>query len=102
MRASIAAAAILLTAGTASGGDLRARVESAPKAVAAFIQRRADCDHFLGEEPYDKQRAADLARTVRELRCDGLDLDERKLRRTFKNKAQILKLLDETGASIDW
>ena len=77
--------------------DLGARVARAPKQVAAFVRRRADCNHFLGEEPYDRERAAELNRVVRELRCGRVERDERRLREAYRHDAAVLRLLDETA-----
>lgn len=98
----LATAAVLLSAAAPSPGKLQERIESSPRKVAAFIERRALCDHFLGEEPYDKERAAYLDRTVRELRCDRIDRDEGKLRRAYRNDPAILQLLDQSADTIGW
>jgi len=97
------ATAVVISAGLVyPADDLRARVERSPKAVAAFVERRAMCNHFLGEEPYDEKRAAFLNRTIRELRCARLERDERRLRGTFRDRPAVLALLDETAESLGW
>jgi hypothetical protein len=75
---------------------LRTRVESSPRKVAAFIERRAGCNHFLGEEPYDPERAAELERAIRELRCSRVERDGRRLERTYRDRPEILRLLKDT------
>lgn len=92
----------LLLAAAPTQDDLRSRVERAPKTVAAFVERRADCNHFLGEEPYDRERAAYLNRVIRELRCARIDQDERRLRSVYRKKPAILRLLDETADLPGW
>ncbi|MBT2135156.1 hypothetical protein KK137_12525 [Croceibacterium sp. LX-88] len=58
--------AMRLAAEASSADDLlKERVEPSPKGVAAFIERRAACNHLLGEEPYDRQRANELKRALR-------------------------------------
>ena len=99
---ALAPAALLSVGLIAPAADLRARVESAPRDVEAFIVRRAMCNHFLGEEPYNKERAADLDRAIRELRCARLERDERGLRRTFRKHPAVLMLLDETTDILAW
>jgi len=81
---------------------LRTAVESSPKAVAKFIKRRATCNHFLGEEPYDDERAAELNKAVRELRCSRIERDERGLRRKFAADQTVLQLLDKTTELLGW
>jgi hypothetical protein len=81
---------------------LRSRVESAPREVAKFIERRAGCNHFLGEEPYDAERAAELNRTIRELRCKRIERDERRLERTYRDRPALLLLLKETEDLPGW
>jgi len=82
--------------------ELRTRVESAPKSVEAFIVRRAGCNHFLGEYPYDEERAAELNRAIRQLRCSALTGDERRLRRKYRENSAVLLLLDEARDILGW
>lgn len=93
---------LLLSAQDGISEGLRARVQSAPRKVAAFIERRAGCNHFLGEEPYDAERAAELKRTIRELRCARIERDERRLERTYRDRPDILRLLKETEDLPGW
>ncbi|MET0251417.1 MAG: hypothetical protein ABW203_04485 [Novosphingobium sp.] len=102
MHGLLAATALLLASEGSSGGALRARVGHAPRAVAAFIERRASCNHFTGEEPYDKERAAYLNRVIRELRCERIDRDERRLRSAYRRRPAILRLLDDTADLLGW
>jgi hypothetical protein len=94
--------ALLLLANAFPTDEVRARVERAPKKVASFIERRAYCNHFLGEEPYDNARAAELAKTIRELRCNRIDQDERNLRRVYRNSPKMLRLLADTADAPGW
>ncbi|HEX8379353.1 MAG TPA: hypothetical protein VF619_02240 [Allosphingosinicella sp.] len=93
---------LLLSPEDPAGQALRARVESAPRKVAAFIERRAGCNHFLGEEPYDRERAAELNRTIRELRCNRVERDQRRLERTYRGRTDILQLLKQTEDLPGW
>ncbi len=81
---------------------VRTRVGTAPRKVAAFIERRAGCNHFLGEEPYDAERAAELKKKIHDLRCERIDRDERRLKRIYRNRPDILGLLKETEALPGW
>jgi hypothetical protein len=81
---------------------LRARVAAQPRIVEAFIARRAMCNHWGGEEPYDAARRREILRAVRSLRCAALARDEAALRRLFRSRAETLALLDETSDSLGW
>jgi hypothetical protein len=96
-----ALASALLQTATPSD-SLSRRVESAPHGVASFIKRRANCNHFLGEEPYDRDRARELERTIVELRCSRIDDEERNLARTYKKQQVIIQLLKDTEKIIGW
>jgi hypothetical protein len=80
----------------------RTRVESAPQKVAMFIERRANCNHFTGEEPYDPERAAYLRKTIGELKCARIPRDERRLARTYRNRPEVLQLLKDTEDLTGW
>jgi hypothetical protein len=95
-------AAVLLSAHPGPESALRARVLLAPKDVAAFVERRADCNHWLGEVPYDRARAAEIDRAVRELRCGDLENEEAELRRRYCQHPAVLMLLDETADLLSW
>lgn len=59
-----------------------------PQDVAAFIERRDQCDHFRGEEPYDDTRAAELAVKLRET-CTGTDAALERLKKKYAGSAAI-------------
>ena len=81
---------------------LRTRVEKAPREVALFIERRAGCNHFLGEERYDRHRRAQIEKALRELKCGRIARDERALRRTYRQEASVLQLLTDTADLLAW
>lgn len=93
---------MLQTPDEAERDALRMRVESSPREVAAFIERRAGCNHFQGEEPYDRQRAEEIGRALRELRCASIDADEQALRRTYRDQPAVLQLLHDTQDLLGW
>jgi hypothetical protein len=56
-------------------GDLpqvREITSGQPRDVVAFIERRAECNHWSGEEgdTYDKARAEQISQAVTRARCD--------------------------------
>ena len=57
-----------------------------PEDVATFQERRTQCDHFRGEEPYDETRARFLTEQLGKY-CAGSD-------------AELAKLLDGVSAEI--
>lgn len=65
-----------------------------PKDVAAYIERRNECEHFIGEEPYDAARKKYLAEAVRET-CTGSNRDLAALRKKYRNDPDVLKALSE-------
>jgi hypothetical protein len=102
MGALLAALAAVLAVPSSAEADLIARVERAPKDVSSFIERRAGCNHWLGEVPYDDARGAEIARAVRHLRCGDLEREEGKLRRRYRQQPVVLMLLDETTDMLAW
>jgi len=70
------------------------RLTKAPREIGDFLERRAECEHWAGEEPYDKARGREIARAETELRCDKVDVDEAGLRRRHRGQPAVLKLLD--------
>ena len=77
-----------------------ARFGPLPRDVAAFIERRTGCNHFAGEFNGDRSaRDHQVAKALRELRCDRLEADEARLRRRHLAKPQVPNALT---ASRDW
>jgi hypothetical protein len=88
----------------AQGGEaeLRARVAAQPEAVQRYVARRAMCNHWLGEPPYDAGRRRDIERAVRQLGCENIGGEKAFLRRHFAGRAEILALLDEADDISGW
>ena len=70
------------------------RLAKAPSAVGALIERKAECEHWAGEDPYDKARRREIEQAVTALHCDRIDSDEAGLRRRYRASPAVLKLLD--------
>jgi hypothetical protein len=66
-----------------------------PKDAAAIVTRLAMCNHFAGEEPYDKARAREIARAIRPFKCDSLEGDEATVRERYADDPKIVKALDD-------
>ncbi len=63
-----------------------------PADAATFVRRREECEHFLGEEPYDRERREYLAEAVRDT-CEGGNRELRALRQKYRGDAAILHAL---------
>lgn len=68
-----------------------------PADVADYAVRRVGCAHWGGEESYDAARGREIAATVKQLRCDDLDRDEKALRRRHKADPAALRALDRAN-----
>lgn len=79
-----------LTLGAPFGQDEAAT--GLPRDVSDFISRRDDCEHFIGEEPYDAERRAYLEKVIRET-CTGSNQVLDALRRKYRSNAAVLKAL---------
>ncbi|KLK91675.1 hypothetical protein AA309_18820 [Microvirga vignae] len=76
--------------------------EAIPADVRAFAERRLECNHWAGEEPYDAERAGQITGAMERLQCERLKVDEMQLRRHYAGSTAILGVLDDvrrqTGA----
>ncbi|HEX2559352.1 hypothetical protein [Phenylobacterium sp.] len=77
--------------------ELQRRVEAAPEDVRAFVARRAECDHWAGEEPYEAERRADIEAAIAELRCAEIEEDEAALRARHRGRPDLLDVLDDAA-----
>jgi len=66
-----------------------------PRDIRVHIDRRINCDHWAGEEPYDRARRREIESAVRGLRCDTLDREERDLRHRYAPSPAMLKMIDK-------
>ena len=64
-----------------------------PHDIAAYAGRRKQCNHWGGEEGYDKARAAEINRAVSRLDCDALEVDEKRLLRRYRSSPALLKAI---------
>ncbi len=71
-----------------------------PKDVSAFIEKRDMCDHFRGEEPYDKERRAFLEKNILEL-CTGSDAALANLKSKYINDKEVSSRLDKYESKIE-
>jgi hypothetical protein len=67
---------------------------AAPSDIDRYVARRAACDHFRGEEPYDAARAAFLASRIRAT-CANIDAQRAALRRKYRHDPRALARLPQ-------
>lgn len=82
-------------AGAAPADEAVGARAAIPADVARYIDRRRGCNHWLGEDGYDAERAREIARVVKKLACTRIDGDEARLRRRHARSPQILKAMDD-------
>jgi hypothetical protein len=93
--ALLAAVLGMLTPASACGDPLDKLVAGLPKDAAAVVRQLAMCNHFAGEEAYDKARAREIARAIRQYKCDSLERDEATVRKRYATDPKIVKALDD-------
>ena len=64
-----------------------------PRDVRQFVERRMECDHWTGEEPYDKARRREIEAAIRDLRCAAIDRDDQRLTHRYSDRPQVLEAL---------
>ena len=65
-----------------------------PSNVQRFMVKRADCEHWIGEEGYDAPRKREIERAVR-LTCTGVDRELDRLRKTYRRNPRVLAALKD-------
>ena len=77
-----------------------ARVEQVPPDVQGLIIRLQGCGHFGGEDAYNQERAADLAQSMRALRCSRLRHDVARARHRHRNNATTSALIAREAEAV--
>jgi hypothetical protein len=96
MKPVILLAAVLgLLAPASAEDDSRKLAAGLPHDAAAVVTRRAMCNHWAGEEPYDKERAREIARAIKQNKCESLDADEAAVRKRYANTPKVIKALED-------
>jgi hypothetical protein len=77
-------------------------VESVPRDVQKFIDRREGCDHMRGEipDPAEKQRMKEVARELRK-QCTGTDKKLTQLKQKYAANSKIIKILNEFEPDVE-
>ncbi|GHV03512.1 hypothetical protein AGMMS50229_02890 [Campylobacterota bacterium] len=76
------------------------REQSYPKDVTAFVEQANDCEHWMGEEPYDEERLNEIIVAVEKL-CEPLPKLYTALKDRYKNDKTIGDLLAKYNGFID-
>ena len=64
-----------------------------PKEVTEMATRIESCNHWEGEEGYDKERKKEIDKALKKLKCKQLNADAKKLQKKYKNNSAILKAI---------
>ena len=64
-------------------------------AVTRFVERAQMCEHWMGEEPFDDARRAEIDRNLTDLRCMTIRRDGEALKLSRKDRPEDLRRIDE-------
>jgi hypothetical protein len=65
-----------------------------PSDVVELIDRNQDCTHFAGEEPYNEERAAEIQKAMRQLKCASIEKEKEKLIKKYRGNGEIVKAIE--------
>ena len=71
-----------------------------PRDVREFVDERESCDHWRGEEGYDDERKAEIARATCQA-CQGTDSKLACLKRKYRANARIIEKLSAFDPKIE-
>lgn len=63
-------------------------------AVTRFVERAEMCEHWMGEEPFDDARRAEIDRNLNDLRCTTITRDGEALKLSRKDRPEDLRRID--------
>lgn len=75
--------------------DVAAVNKGMPKQVKLFNKRQIECNHWAGEEPYNKERVKEINAAIRKQRCDGLEKDEKRLLEKYKTRPNVIDSINK-------
>ena len=75
--------------------QVKALAKGMPEDIAFFIARTAECNHWAGEEPYDKDRANYIRNAVEKAGCENLVGQEMKLREKYRGQPKLLNAIEK-------
>ena len=97
MRPATPAIAMMLAAvaGGSACGQGATPPNGLPPDVAAYVGRRAGCNHWSGEDAYDKARGREIASAMKRLKCVRIESDAKRLRHRYARSPRVLRAIDE-------
>lgn len=95
MRAAFTVALLATSIDLAMGAETPLPVD-----VQAFLDRRAGCEHWRGEEPYDEERRIEIATNACEL-CRGTDAQLERLKKKYRTQAKVILALSQLEDKIE-
>ena len=75
--------------------EVKAITKGQPKDVVALIERIAECNHWGGEEPYDKARAQEIAKAAEKAGCGRIDSDADALKKKYKTSKKVAEAIEQ-------
>lgn len=87
--------AVMIAAAALAGCASATRSDDA---VTRFVERAGMCEHWMGEEPYDDARRAEIDRNLDDLRCTTVRRDGEALRLSRKDRPEDVRRIDEALA----
>jgi hypothetical protein len=77
-----------------------AAIKEMPKDVATFLEKRESCDHWRGEEGYDKERRAEIDWSLCQS-CPGTDSKLALLKKKYRDDKAMMDKLAEFESEIE-
>jgi hypothetical protein len=71
-----------------------------PEDVESFVATREDCDHWRGEDPYDKEREAEINWNVCQM-CFGTDEQLATLKKKHAKNGAVIAVLSEFELKVE-
>ncbi len=79
----------------------RTPVYGLPPDVADFMGRRELCEHFRGEEAYNRERRRFLEENMKKY-CAGTDRELVGLKEKYRNNDAVVRALTDYEDTIEW
>ncbi len=85
----------LLLLASMTDAQFQNAMRHSPPDVRAVAERWQGCNHWAGEEPYDKDRERQILAAANQLRCTVLERDDATLRRKYQGRHDLIGILNE-------
>lgn len=82
--------------------DLDAMRNDMPSDVVEYIERRVDCNHWMGEYAYDSGRKLEIDVAVKELKCDDLLKQEKHLSKKYRKNTKVIESIKAAREYVLW